>query len=283
MRENHCVQAARGASNVLLDRRELNDRFPWLSGDGVALASLGVAGEGWFDGYSLMRGLAGKAKSLGCRYLTADARRFVVERGRLASVELADGGVIRGDVFVLAAGCWSAALAATVGIDLPVRARLRNVFSFACRSHLENCPLVVDTTGVWFRPEGTQQFICGFSPRSDPDNRPLEVDYAHWEETLWPALAARVPAFEEVKMIGAWAGYYEFNTFDQNGIIGPHSAYDNLVFATGFSGHGMMQSPGVGISVAEIICLGETRTIDVRALGWGRVEAGLPVFERNVI
>ena len=282
MRDNHDIQVSRGAKNVLIEPDEIKNRYPWISLDGISLACLGIAGEGWFDGYGLLQGFVRKAKSLGCKYVNARAAGFLGADNRIRAVELADGSRVDGDVFVLAAGCWSAPLAASVGIDLPVKPRLRSVFSFSCRSPLNDCPLVVDNSGVYFRPEG-DQFICGVSPEPDPDDLPLEVDYSQWEEILWPTLASRVPAFEAIKMTGAWAGYYEFNTFDHNGIIGPHSVLENLIFATGFSGHGIMQSPGVGLSVAEIIDGGKASTIDVAALGWERIEERKPVIERNVI
>jgi hypothetical protein len=43
-------------------------------------------------------------------------------------------------------------VAAWLGIDLPVRPRRRSVFVFACRETLPGCPLVIDPSGVWFRP-----------------------------------------------------------------------------------------------------------------------------------
>lgn len=283
MRDNHDIQLGRGAKNVLLEPDEIARRFPWLSQDGISLACFGIAGEGWFDGYGLLQGFVRKAKALGCIYVSAKAVGFLEEDNRIRAVELEGGSQIPGDTFVLAAGCWSAPLVASLGIDLPVRPRLRNVFSFSCRSPIDRCPLVVDNSGVYFRPEGQGQFICGVSPDPDRDDMPLEVDFTQWDEILWPALASRVPAFESIKMTGAWAGYYEFNTFDHNGIIGAHSVLRNLVFATGFSGHGIMQSPGVGLSVAEIIQDGTASTIDVSALGWARIEDRTPVVERNVI
>ena len=283
MRQNHQIQMDRGARNILIEPEMLSKRFPWLSLDGISLACLGLAGEGWFDGYGLLQGFVRKAKALGCTYVAAKAVGFLEADGRIRAVELADGSQVSGDVFVLAAGCWSAPLAASVGIDLPVRPRLRNVFSFSCRSPIDNCPLVVDNSGVYFRPEGRDQFICGVSPDPDPDDMPLEVDYTQWDDVLWPTLASRVPAFESIKMTGAWAGYYEFNTLDHNGIIGPHGVFHNLIFATGFSGHGIMQSPGVGLSVAEIIEDGHASSIDVSALGWDRIEGRRPIIERNVI
>lgn len=55
---------------------------------------------------------------------------------------------------------------------------------------------------------------------------------------MWPILAKKVPAFNSIKVRSAWSGYYDFNSFDENGIIGPHPYYHNLYIATGFSGHG---------------------------------------------
>jgi glycine/D-amino acid oxidase-like deaminating enzyme len=283
MRENHAIQKAMGADSVLLESSEFQRRFPWISPEGVALASLGLSGEGWFDAYGLLQGFRRKARAAGVRYLEAEAAALEAAGGRLTAVRLASGEYLPGDVVVLAAGAWSAPLAASIGIELPVRARRRSVFTFQCREPMAPCPLVVDTSGAWFRPEGRNQFIGGISPEHDPDGLPLEVNHAEWNDIVWPALAARVPAFEAVKVVGSWAGYYEYNTFDQNGVIGQHDFYRNLVFVTGFSGHGMQQAPGAGRAAAEWIAYGAYRTIDASALGWERIRDGRPLVEKNVI
>ncbi len=283
MRDNHAVQRANGADNVLLTPGQLAARFPWLNPEGIALGSLGLSGEGWFDAYGLLQGFRRKARALGVRYMEAAAMGFSSVGRAVSAVMLSTGQGVDCDVAVLAAGAWSAPVAATLGIDLPVRARRRTVFAFRCRSDVAPCPLVVDPSGVWFRPEGNGQFIGGVSPDDDPDDLPLEPNHAEWQETVWPALALRVPAFEAVKVSNAWAGYYEYNTFDQNGVVGPHDVFDNLVFITGFSGHGVQQAPAAGRAVAEWIACGAYRSIDVSALGWERIRDRQPLIERNVI
>jgi FAD-dependent oxidoreductase domain-containing protein 1 len=283
MRENHILQREMGADVELLTGEALKARFPWLNTDGVALGSLGRSGEGWFDAYGLMQGFRRKARSFDVRYLAVEAVAIVCSDRSATGVQLSDGHVLAADVVVLAAGAWSASLASTAGIELPVRARRRSVFAFQCRTPVTPCPLVVDTSGAWFRPEGEGQFIGGISPEDDPDDLPLEVNHAEWDEIVWPSLAARVPAFEAVKVTGSWAGYYEYNTFDQNGIIGPHDGLTNLIFCTGFSGHGVQQAPGAGRAVAELIARGRSNSIDVSALGWERIRDRKPLIERNVI
>ena len=45
LRENHALQRSVGACVELLDPRELQRRYPWISTEGVALASLGEGGR----------------------------------------------------------------------------------------------------------------------------------------------------------------------------------------------------------------------------------------------
>jgi glycine/D-amino acid oxidase-like deaminating enzyme len=281
---NHRVQRAHGADVALLEPDGLRRRFPWLATDGIAGASLGLSGEGWFDGYALLQALKRKARALGATYRTAAAVELERVGDRLTAVRLDDGSRLACRAVVNAAGPWAAQVAALVGIELPVRARRRSVFGFACRDELPGCPLVIDPSGVWFRPEGAQ-FIGGVAPPADddPNDAPLEPDHRLFDDIVWPALAARVPAFETIKPLRAWAGYYEHNTLDQNGIVGRHPVMTNFIFANGFSGHGIQQAPAVGRAVAELILHGDYRSLDLAPLGFERILAGAPLRELNIV
>jgi glycine/D-amino acid oxidase-like deaminating enzyme len=58
---------------------------------------------------------------------------------------------------------------------------------------------------------------------------------------------------------------------------------DNLLFANGFSGHGMQQSPAVGRALSELVTYGDYRTLDLRAFDWERVLKNQPLYEINVV
>lgn len=282
----HAVQRRNAVDVDLLTPAELAARLPWLSLDGIAAGSLGRSGEGWFDGYGLLQALRRTARALGVVY-RADEAIGLERRGRaIEAVRLKSGERLTTDLVVNAAGPWAARVAGFAGIDLPVRARRRIVHVFACREPLAGpLPLVADPNGLWFRPEGAL-FIAGTSPlpgQADPDDLPLEVAGDRFEDEVWPLLAARVPAFEAIRHTGAWAGYYEVNTFDHNGIVGPHPEVDNLLFANGFSGHGLQHAPGIGRGLAEWIAAGRYQTLDLTPLGFDRLLAGTPYPEINVI
>ena len=104
-----------------------------------------------------------------------------------------------------------------------------------------------------------------------------------WEEKLAPILANRIPNFDNLTVLDKWVGHYEFNTYDQNGIVGPHSQLDNFIFVNGFSGHGTQQAPSMGRGVSEWITYGEYRSMDLAPFSYSRLERGERLVERAVI
>jgi FAD-dependent oxidoreductase domain-containing protein 1 len=288
---NAATQRANGASTELLDSSGLAARFPWLNTDGVAAGTFGPVGEGWLDPVALMDLFRRAAKAKGVLFLSDTVDGFDVRHNQVQAVKLASGDRIACGTVINAAGPQGGRIAALAGITLPVEPRKRYVYVLDCRAgdtRLRAGPLTVDPSGVWFRPEG-QLFIAGLSPEEaeEPvgaDLADLEaIDHSFFDDRVWPTLATRVPVFEAVKVLRAWSGYYDYNTLDQNAVIGPHPQVSNFIFLNGFSGHGLQQSAGAARAVAEHLLFGTYRSIDVTRFGYQRIANGQPLVELNVI
>jgi glycine/D-amino acid oxidase-like deaminating enzyme len=63
----------------------------------------------------------------------------------------------------------------------------------------------------------------------------------------------------------------------------PHPTVKNFVFANGFSGHGLQQSPAVGRAISELVLQGGFKSIDLAAFGFERVLENRPLLEKNVV
>jgi glycine/D-amino acid oxidase-like deaminating enzyme len=284
LRENHVVQQREGADIALMTPDEILTRYPYISVEGVALGALGLSREGWFDGYQLMQAFRRKARSLGAVYredTVVDAYR---QDARVTGVKLMSGAEISCGAFIDTAGASGAAkLARKLGVEIPVESRKRCVFVFESKPHFPDCPLVIDPSGLYFRPEGRTFVAGGPPPDPDPVSDDFEVNWPQFEEQFWPLLARRVPTFEALKLIRAWAGHYDLNTFDHNAIVGRLPGFENAYLAAGFSGHGIQQCPAVGRGLAELIAHEKFLTLDLMDFSYDRITAGRPLLERNVI
>ncbi|KAK2099729.1 FAD-dependent oxidoreductase domain-containing protein 1 [Saguinus oedipus] len=276
----------------------------------------GMEDEGWFDPWCLLQGLRRKVQSMGVLFCQGEVTGFVSSSDRMLTKNQKEVKLkricevhvkmdnsqeyqpVECAVVINAAGAWSAQIAALAGIGkgppdtlqgtkLPVEPRKRYVYVWHCPQGpgLES-PLVADTSGTYFRREGLgSNYLGGRSPteEEEPDPENLEVDHDFFQDKVWPQLAQRVPAFETLKVQNAWAGYYDYNTFDQNGVVGPHPLVVNMFFATGFSGHGLQQAPGVGRAVAEMILEGRFQTINLDSFLFSRFYLGDKIQEDNII
>lgn len=285
MLENNVLQRELGASIEFHDREALENRFAWLNPDGLGGGFFGTHNEGWLDPYSLLQAYRRKARSLGVTYLHDEAVDVTRDGNSVSGVTLKDAGHIQAGLVVNTAGASGlAAIGKKVGLELPIESRKRCTFVLDCREDIGVTPLTILPQGIGFRPEGTT-FLANRAPEPDldldPDTQDVEVDHYLFEERIWPHLAERVPAFEAIKVVGAWCCHYDVNLFDENLIIDHHPEIDNFYFAGGFSGHGLQQSPAVGRAMSELILYGEFRSLDLGRFGLERVLNNDPIVETN--
>jgi len=284
LRANRDMQLAEGADVALFEGPQIAARFPWLNAQGLACATLGLKHEGWFDAYSLLRAVRADAIARGARYLHDEAVAIEIATDRATAVRTATGEHMATDHVVIAAGPASGRVAALAGIALPIAPRKRTVFVIHAPLDGAGMPLVFDSSGMWIRPEG-DGFICGISPPADTDHDPggdFDPDLHLLEDPLWPLLAHRIPALEQLRLQRAWAGHYDMCLLDHNAVIGPFPDIPNLIVASGFSGHGVQHGPATGRAVAELIRFGGYRTLDLKPFGYERVRDNRPMPESVV-
>lgn len=284
LEQNVKLQQSLGADTELLETSEIKKRFPWLSTNDVAAAGWGRSNEGWVDPHGLMGAFRSGARERGATYLADEVIGLGVSGSQITGVRLKSGGSIAAGTVVCAAGWHSYKIAAMAGFDLPVRPRKRLAFVVDCPEPLPGAGMMIDPTGLSFRPEG-RFYITACSPREgepDPDEEDFEFDHGVFEREIWPRLAERVPAFETLKVQNAWCCHYDVSTLDHNAILGPYPEVQGFILACGFSGHGLQHSPGVGRGIAELLIHGSYRSIDLTRFGYDRVLRGERILESNV-
>jgi sarcosine oxidase subunit beta len=230
----------------------------------------------------LTSGYAAAARRAGARIREGEAVTGIdVRQGRIEAVTTSAGGRVATAVVFDCAGAWSAEVGRMAGVEVPVKAYRRHIcVTDAFPDVPRTNPLAVDfTTSLYFHPEG-EGVLFGMSNHAEPSTFSTDVDWDFLERIVEEA-AHRAPALERATVKTAWAGLYE-TTPDHQAILGPVRGVDGFWCACGFSGHGFMQAPAVGVVLAQMLLEGRSE-VDVSALSHDRFAAGELVGESNVI
>ena len=282
MQAAHERQRSSGADVDLLLSAQDFARIRWLKTDGIGAATLGRNGEGWLEPRRALHALRRRSESLGVAYVPERAAGFTLHAGRITRVLLGNGTALAVDTVVNAAGAQAAHVAAMVAIPLPIEARKRSAFVFRTATPPAHFTNLVDPTfagrGIYARPfRGDFLAVTSPAPAVDHHTSDLSADLTLFHDIVRPGLAKRVEGFERIELVEAWAGHYEMNTFDQNGVIGPHPDVRNFVLACGFSGHGVMHAPAVGRGVCEWLTSGRYQTLDLTPFRFERIAENRPL------
>jgi sarcosine oxidase subunit beta len=207
------------------------------------------------DGYAhpgqVVRGYADAARSLGV---------VISEETEVTAIDTIDDkvtavrtthGLVRTDTVICTAGAWSQRVGEMAGVPLPVVPVRRQIgFTAPLMQPMPTVPFTLDLGSTLYFHNAGDGLLLGIS---DPDQRPgfgREFSY-EWLPAFDKAAAVVAPSLVGMKLEGGWAGLYE-NTPDHNALIGRAMTPRNFLYATGFSGHGFLQAPGVGELVTDL-------------------------------
>jgi sarcosine oxidase, subunit beta len=219
------------------------------------------------------------------------------EGDRVTGVRTA-GGDISAERVLLASGVWTAALAATAGVGVPIWPYRRSIMESGPVPALAAVPMTIEwESGFHFRPkDGRQRFAM---PNLTADGRaekgpdappasfdalafpPLEVP-ASLEPWVRARAAWRHPAFADVRITASWSCYYEM-TPDDHPIVGRVPDVEGLYIAAGFSGHGFMHTPATAQLIVEEMLEGKATTLDISDLSLERFHSGRRPFTAAVL
>jgi len=251
-----------GAVSVLLDAAEVRTAEPELTGE--LLGGSLFPGDLQCDPRAIARGLARAVEGCGAQVMTGfEANRIATVGGRVEGVVAADGARVAADAVVVAAGTWSAPLAVSAGLDLPLEPRKGQLVRLERRpdflrhkvidaSYMDavasaEADLVVstvmETTLDGHVLVGSSRERRGFD---------LRVDDAV-SDALVERAARLAPSVGSLRRDGAWAG---LRPWLPGGLpaIGPTAAADGLWIATGHEGAGVAHGPLTGRLLAQAIC-----------------------------
>jgi sarcosine oxidase subunit beta len=273
LERNVAMGQALGIDTMVVTAADLRDIAPMVSvAEGEAMAW--EPQSGYADPYMVTTSYAARAREMGAKIaLRAPANGIDISGGRVRAVNTAQGR-IETPVAVVAAGPWSKAELARVGVDVPLVPVRHQVASLARPvDRLPLHPTVGDIAQSFsFRPDGSSMTLMGFGDDEEADvetyNQGVDMDTA---ADAMARLTRRMPAMSDAYYRGGWSGLFT-TTPDWHPVLDQVPGIEGLYCAIGFSGHGFKLSPMIGVTMAELIVEGAAKAIDISPLRYSRFE-----------
>ena len=197
-----------------------------------------------------------------------------------------DAGRVETSTVICCVGAWTAPLAATCGIDLPVVPLRRQIIvtepltEAQARLFHDRSPMTIDAASTfYFHREGPGVLFGMSYAGEEPGFRDGFSDA--WDEDLVAAMERRAPALLDIGHAYRWFGHYE-TTPDHNALVGEAGGLSRFLYATGFSGHGFLMGPAIG-EIMRDLTLGRDPVIDVTSLTADRFASGSTVYELGIV
>jgi glycine oxidase len=241
---------ARELGARVVEGAELHRMEPALSRD--VPAALFVQGDHWVNNQRLVAAYAAAAANRGVMIRSGvEASGVVIERGRVRGV-MAGAERIEADRVVLAAGAWSGALAAQLGLSLPVSPVRGQMLA------VSNVPPLL-THAIhgpqgYLTPRPSGELLIGATVEHVGFVRAVTPDGLAY---LLAGARATVPEIGRRPIIRSWCGFRPWAP-DSLPVLGPWPGIDGLYAATGHYRNGILLTPITATLLTRCILDGVT-------------------------
>jgi sarcosine oxidase subunit beta len=276
-KKNVAMQKALGIVNEWSEGPGFPQHLPEINPEGIA----GIVYEphgGYADPVQATEAYVGAFQQRGGEFRArTPVRRLMREGDRITGVEL-DGGAVSATFVVNAAGPWAKPLAASAGIDLPLRTvrEQDTVWQVPAGRAVPKTSVSMGVDACYYRPLGQGRFIIGRGfPKEyhdvDPYNFKTSAD-ADFISDVQARVERRFPAFSGMRLIEAYAALYDV-TPDWYPIVGPRANLAGYADFSGGSGHGFKIAPAIGRELADWLLTGKVAD-DFRQFSHDRIAQG---------
>ncbi len=237
--------------------------------------------DGIGDPHQFTQGYVSAARSLGVKFILETEATGITHSGDILTGVKTTKGDFATECVVNAAGPHSPIVASWLDVELPIKAYKRQIVTTAPLDFIdESFPMVVDVNSGLYTHKESGGLLLGWA---DPDQAEGFDESAHPDYTdaiLMKGLDL-IPQLETAEVKTAWGGLYD-TTPDHLAILGAADGYEKFYQANGFSGHGFMHAPAVGIVISELIA-GETPSIDISPLSLERFLKEAPATTEHTV
>lgn len=283
LKRNLHTQHQYGVPVVWLSPEEVGRLAPYLKNADLRGGNF-CDQDGYGDSYSIAAGFGQEALRLGAVLKTSSPVVDVLtSSGKVLGIRTPTETVHAPNI-VNAAGPYAAVIGRYANVRVPVTPIRRMIVMTEEFSPIpDTIPMVIDTDSGFFMRKESGRVLMGWSDPDEPSSFNTSFDPTFVDVVAEKAIA-RVPVLEKAQINArrSWAGLYEISP-DHHCILGEAPELKGFFVANGFSGHGMMHSPAVGMILSDLILNGRTELIDIHPVRLSRFEEGDLIHEEVVI
>lgn len=255
----------------MIDGREVRAINPYLSDEVVGASWCST--DGHANPLTATLGYYKKAREAGVRFYTGEPVWAIRKTHGLVRQVVAESGVYECDQVLLSAGYESRAIAASVGIDVPMQRVKMECLVTEAEPPMFDQMLGTAEADFYGHQSRHGSFVFGGSTGMEAcardDGTPVSTSIG--APCTCRGIMKYFPALSQAKIVRSWAGWLD-ECADKIPVISAVEEAPGLYLACGFSGHGFGIGPAAAWSMAELMT-GGVPPVDMADFRYNRFRA----------